>query len=86
MREQHAEFKSFVAYKTEWGDLSWGNITIPQYHSSISDILQLLHMEISIKAILPLAREPQKIDASPWFYPHLVYSTPVLLIDRFFVF
>ena len=39
-----------------------------------------------VKAILPLAWEPPKIDASEWFYPHLVSSTPVLLTDRFFVF
>ena len=43
-------------------------------------------MEIPIKAILPLAWEPPKIDVSQWFYPHLVSSTPVLLTDRFFVF
>ena len=50
------------------------------------DILQLLHMEIPIKAILPLAWEPPKIDASQLIYPHLVSSTPILLTDRFFMF
>ena len=62
------------------------NINSMTIQINTSDILQLLHMEIPIKAILPLAWEPPKIDVSQWFYPHLVSSTPVLLTDRFFVF
>ena len=71
-----------------YSQYAWEEITqYKQYdNSNTSDILQLLHMEIPIKAILPLAWEPPKIDASQWFNPHLVSSTPVLLTDRLFVF